>query len=1050
MRGRAFEPTAPLVRAADAMIGALAVVLGELAVASVAGRAELAGPWELKGAVLEIGSLAWLAVLPAAWLGAALVACAERASEGGGRRRWRIVVALAAAAFGFAVAWGVATGRHLSAPPIRALFAAAVALAGATVAFFTAPPIGRTFRERPRAAAAAGALAVVAVELANRFVLPRLYPAFHLGLGVLAVLLAAVVALAWRRDPSGAPRTAAALGLALAAAACATFAARKLALDDNLRLVYLERAPLLARGILLGARLAPPPPLDDATAAPDVASGRRALEWRGRDVVLISVDALRADHVGAYGYARPTTPRFDALAREGALFEHAYCPTPHTSYSVTSLMTGKNMRPLLLQGLGADSETFAKLLRTYGYRTAAFYPPAVFFIDPERFEGFRDRGLDFEYRKVEFADPALRTREVTEYLARRHQDRRVLLWVHLFEPHEPYVEHPEHPFGGRDVDRYDSEIAAADDGIGAIVDAVRAVRPQAVIVVTADHGEEFGEHGGRYHGTTVYEEQVHVPLLVVAPGSVAPRRIRAPVQTIDLLPTVLAALDIPRPARVRGHDLGPMLRDGDAGAVAYDPTPSGDAAGQGFAFAETDEQTLLAEGTLRLVCERRIGACALYDLERDPGETRDASAAHLDRFEAMKRRLRSIEASHGRFELAGLRTEGHAWPEPIRRGIAGDGDAAPEVAALLDDAEVLFRRKSAEVLFWLRRREVAPELRLALSRDEDDEVKRWCALALTRLGEGAPRTVELLDDADPKWRRLAALALAESGDGRGGSTLVKWWESDRPDFAVARDVLAALARIRSKEAVWPLVRSLDDVRLRPYVARALGDIGEPFARRALADHFADERYEPARVALAEAIVKLGGKYELAPPLARFLGTPDPLPGGLGFAARAGILENVGGPRERALGRLRHGAERGVELDLVVPRGGNGTGARVLVRGRSVDDRPAEVRIGPSLAALHPTPPKKRDDDDGPHVVADLDPRRATTIALPPAKDPVERAATLPEGVAPATGGFVHLVVYASSNASVDALAVVPLADEIPPPPPEPWDGPKGDEADEPD
>src|SRR5262249_24122874 len=138
-------------------------------------------------------------------------------------------------------------------------------------------------------------------------------------------------------------------------------------------------------------------------------------------------------------------------------------------------------------------------------------------------------------------------------------DRRVFLWVHLFEPHEPYEAHPEHPFGDRDVDRYDAEIAAADEGIDAIIAAVRARRPTAVTIVTADHGEEVSERGGRYHGTTVYEEQVRVPLVVNAPGLFAPHRVRAPVQLIDLLPTVLAGLEIPRPARVRGADLGPLL-----------------------------------------------------------------------------------------------------------------------------------------------------------------------------------------------------------------------------------------------------------------------------------------------------------------------------------------------------------------------------------------------------------------------------------------------------------------------------------------------------------
>src|SRR5260221_8260550 len=112
-------------------------------------------------------------------------------------------------------------------------------------------------------------------------------------------------------------------------------------------------------------------------------------------------------------------------------------------------------------------------------------------------------------------------------------------------------------------------------------------------MVTADHGEEFGDHGGRYHGTSVYEEQVRVPLVVWAPGLVPARRVRDVVESVDLLPTVLAALAIPGSPRIRGRDLGPLL----SGSSPEGP---------GFASAETDDWALLAEGPLRLVCERRV------------------------------------------------------------------------------------------------------------------------------------------------------------------------------------------------------------------------------------------------------------------------------------------------------------------------------------------------------------------------------------------------------------------------------------------------------------
>ena len=110
--------------------------------------------------------------------------------------------------------------------------------------------------------------------------------------------------------------------------------------------------------------------------------------------LLITIDALRADHVGAYGYERALTPSLDRLAKSGIVFEAAYTASPHTSYSLTSLMTGKYVYPLIQQGIElSSSTTWAGVLRQYGYQTAAFYPPAVFYIDGKDFKHFEDTGF---------------------------------------------------------------------------------------------------------------------------------------------------------------------------------------------------------------------------------------------------------------------------------------------------------------------------------------------------------------------------------------------------------------------------------------------------------------------------------------------------------------------------------------------------------------------------------------------------------------------------------------------------------------------------------
>lgn len=1065
-------------RIADAYFALAILFAAEALFVALWFRREFVGAYEVVMVLRDLLPIALLCAAPAAVLGAVAVELVRHAHRPGARYS---ISAIAALSMG-AVAFGVTTGRMFSGSR-RIPFVLVMALLAFGAVFFCVPHLSRMLGRggpNPRRSAwifAAVFVALASLELANAWVLPRLYPAFHLGLAGLSLVIAAFATLSipWAekakktRDLRRLARALAALVMFTLTGAIVPSAANRLSHADNVRLIYLSHAPLLSYAVEIAAQISPPAPLLNDDIELVTQSAERAIDWRGRDIVLITVDALRADHVSAYGYARKTTPTLDRLAEQGFLFEHAYTSTPHTSYALTSLLTGKYMRPLVLQGLGFDSETWAQQLRRYGYKTAAFYPPAIFFIDEMRLSPFRDRKLDFEYSKIQFSSAAERAREVGAYLhtlkSKKAGDQResgdlgpdekLFLWVHLFEPHEPYEAHPEHAFGDRDVDRYDSEIAAADAGISAVLDEVGKQRPNAVVIVTADHGEEFLEHGGRYHGTTVYEEQVRVPLVVFVPGADGPKRLSAPVQLIDLLPTVLGALDIPRPARIRGRDLGPLLKSG-ANVDAE----------RGFAFSETDTQTMLARGDKRMICARKVGACALYDIAADPGQTRDVSMQFGSEFESLRAEMRSLDASHGRYEMKGLRSDGKGWPDALRRGIAGDGDAAVDVAALLEDADLGIRRKAAEVLFELKRHEAAAGLRLAVVRDEDDEVRRFSALALTRLGEGAPKVRELLEDGDIKWRRLAALALAESGDDRGENVLIGWFRSaygksqgeaakaDPMPFERAQEITAALAKIRSKNAVPSLIDALSDVRLRPYLAAALAEIGNDAARPALAEQLELERYQTARVAIAEALVKLGAGPELVTPLVWLLGTPDPLPNGLKTAIKADLLQHVGGPRDSVLAKLRRFARSGVAIDVVipkpvVPKGAqllsepqrNGipaiTGVRVLCRGRAIDGQPGEVRFGVKKpgTVIHESSGQRL---PVPADAPELDAKTATVLHFPPTVEPVEQFATLSPQLPLKPGHQAHFVVYSTQNVELEACAVVPLSMELPPPPPEPW------------
>jgi arylsulfatase A-like enzyme len=971
-----------------------------------------AGLWEV-----QQGSL-WL--LPSLLVLCGLVGAAAAALSLGLGARRRGVRTIAAVALGLLVAlfvYSISFGRHFE-PWWRRL---GVILLAACVSTYASSRWGTTLlelvRRRPRPSALVAAAIVVALELANRWLLVRLYPGFHLGLALSSVAVAgALGASLWTTATVGRQRgtSLAALLVLVSSAALIAPSASRLSRFDNFLWVLSEQAPVQREVLRLPTELDRPEPLA-VTDGPEV-SARSTLDLYGRSILLVTIDALRADHVGAYGYGRATTPFIDQLAREGARFEAAYCPTPHTSYSVTSLLTGKYIRPLLLQGAGADSETWADHLRRYGYRTAAFFPPAVFFIDKSRFASFDERNLGFEYVKREFIEGEGRVAQVESYLKGLDAHTPTFVWLHLFGPHEPYERQKGFDFGDRDIDRYDSEIARADATVREVTQLFRKARPNNLVIVTADHGEEFGDHGGRYHGSTVYEEQVHVPLVVVAPGAIEPRVVTPPVQTIDLLPTVLAGLSIPLRPTIRGRDLGPLLVG----------TPA--ASTDGFAYAETEGQSLLARNKWRLLCDRKLGACRLFDLEHDPGQRRDASQQDPDRFAKLRSELRSFNASHGRYERAGMRAEGRSWPAPLLRAMAGDTDAISEVGELLDDADVTVRRKAAEVLFRAHRAETAPALQLAVQRDEDPEVRSYAALALERLGQGAALTSELLHSDQVHWRRLAALALAEQGNARGVDELLAWWQhpEDR-DYQTSLEILDALARIKAKEATGALVRSLPDVRLRPYIATALARMDAQDARGALANALNKEPYQGTRATLGKALLDLGADNELVLPLRRWLGVPDPMLSGLSIAAQAGILEHVGGPNRRDLGRLRDHANVGELVTVVVPTGGNGTGVRVLVEARNDSNVPAKVLVGSVLGGV-------KLDIKGHKIsrrkLPEIHPENRVELEFPPKTDATLRWVDASEGMGLAPGHSTHLVVFAQPGIQVLALAAVPHQDEI--------------------
>jgi arylsulfatase A-like enzyme len=714
-------------------------------------------------------------------------------------------------------------------------------------------------------------------------VLPRLYPWFHAALAAVTGLAALLsVRLADATDEARRPAPFASgrrwrsslvpLG-AVVVLATAVMAGRAAHRSQIVRFAALERTAATAQLLRLspvslrahtyvaGERRQAEidlPPLPEGPRRPDA------------NVVLITVDALRADHLGAFGYTRhPTTPHLDALAARSVRFTRAYAQAPHTSFSVASMLTGKYFPTLARLAPAEIHDPISSPLRQNGWRTAAFYPPAVFFVDAHKLKAYADSNFAFEYVKFEYMEAHKRVDQVIRYYE-DEAPKRSFVWVHFFEPHEPYVAHPEFPFGTADIDRYDSEIAYADAAIGRLLDYLRVHLPSTIVVLAADHGEEFDEHGGRYHGSTLFEEQIHVPLLISVPG-VAPRDIDGPVELIDIAPTVLNLLDIPVPARMRGTDLGPWLATPPASPDRLPP-----------AFAEVEDKRMVVNGKEKLICDLNWGFCAYYDLATDPGERRNRADEAPDRVAALRGILDEWLDGHVRFEpvlsKGAANPNGERVPRAIERGRLGDLLAGPSLAQLMlsPDQPLPVRREAAELLVALPpRQETAADLSSA-SRDVDQTVADWASVGAVRAGDtaAAERVRSLV--ADPqrarKLRVRGALALAARGDHAGVPTLSDALGDCQNDVMLCRLIILQIGKLRDRRAVPALLEHLPEVQNRREMVDALGDIGDPAAIPALLSRLKSDEYVPVRAQAARALAKIaaaGGAVKGRPP-----GSPD--------------------------------------------------------------------------------------------------------------------------------------------------------------------------------
>jgi len=385
-----------------------------------------------------------------------------------------------------------------------------------------------------------------------------------------------------------------------------------------------------------------------ATAAPIARAGAGEKTPLG-DVFLITIDTLRSDHVGCYGYQWIQTPTIDQLAKQGIRFAQAFTPSPITNTSHASILTGLLPSSHGVSDFGvpltADHSTLAELLEKRGYQTAAFIGSII--LDSKTLAPGLDRGFEFYDNFPEKTETKSRwgrlERRGMDVVQRAetwldgHRTGPHFVWVHLYDPHDPYE--PPPPYSEKYKDHlYDGEIAFADSALGRFLNYLKEQHwyEGALIIVVGDHGEGLGEHGEDTHGIFLYDSTTHVPLIVKLPNEQeAGKVVEEQARTTDILPTILELLGIPAPESLDGTSLKSALLGTEA--------PSRTVLG------ETDYPLRFGWAPLRSVRKDAFKFIEaprpeLYDLRSDPGEIRNAYVPWDSTVQKLRKELAKVSA----------------------------------------------------------------------------------------------------------------------------------------------------------------------------------------------------------------------------------------------------------------------------------------------------------------------------------------------------------------------------------------------------------------------
>jgi len=572
-------------------------------------------------------------------------------------------------------------------------------------------------------------------------------------------------------------------------------------------------------------------------------------------VILVVIDTLRADRLPIYGYQAGRAPALTAFAREAVVFDRAYAHAPQTLPSHASMFTGRlpfehKVRDNLGFTLGAGTPTLAEMFRSSGYRTGGFVSAYVLRPETGISQGFDVYDATFppmaaDRSVAQVQRPGPQTLAAAEAWLGSLTSDRLFLFLHLYEPHKPY--RPPERFA--DLGAYDGEVAFADEIVGTLFANLkkRGWYDTATIAVLADHGEGLGDHIEEEHGLFLYDEVIRVPWIMRLPrAQSAGRRVKDPVQHIDLLPTFAALTGLTAPPGLRGRDLSVALFDRGAlpaqGIYAEALYPR-------YHFGWSELLSLTDDRYRYIKAPRE----ELYDLERDPGERANIAAERVQSATALRSALealvagRDVEApsavsDEDRQRLAALGYVG-TQSSSSSGGRRGEARADPK-----DKAPLLRTyRQAVERISEGRLEEGTRLLRNILDEDPAmTDVWSQYAAALGRLGR--------FHEAFDAYAHVIKLQPDEPNGPLGASSMLL--ALNRPEEARAHAELAlasAPSQAHQAIALIEVARKRDDEAVRQAELAAAADPGLPmpaFIRGTIA--YNNQQYDRALGLLLEA------------------------------------------------------------------------------------------------------------------------------------------------------------------------------------------------------